>query len=504
MMPSRKQQEELMRLLEEKKKRISRCPIAAFTPNPGGQTTLEDMAEKWPVIMGMGGNRSGKTHWLVKEIICTLLGYRPYKVPGFSLECVNGEWRFPHRNLVTPDAWVLRTDGLPIRHPCRCIYITGLPMSRGIGEIFMPKWKSLWPPDVKIKSYYGPLGTWVKLEAAGSQLIISADTQQVSSFEGANYDRAFADEPIRKQVFTAVRRGLVDMRGQFIWSMTPLGDAKMAWVAHDLILNEERSDVGIVYLRARDNAHVDQEALDAFLSDPTMSKEEREAREEGKLGAIGKRIISTYDQAVTLIPPTDIPANVPRMLVVDPHHNKPSCLVWFALMSDDHWIAYREWPERPLKEQGIPKMDTAELAGMIKSMEGREHVEYRICDPAFGRQHAKVLGQTFASFQEQMADFELYFDANVDNDLERGIGALRDAFRVDPITRRPKVQVFNTLKNVSAGLNLWSYEEKSDGSLKPSEVYKDFVDCVRYGIMYNPSAEFSAEGSTSYLIDEDD
>jgi hypothetical protein len=493
--------------LEEKHRRSRVCPIAEYTPNPGGQTAIGEIADKFPVVMFLAGNRSGKTHWLVQEIIASLLGYRPHLVPDFCLTEVGGELRFPSRDQVPSSAWVLRTDGLPIRYPSRLLFITGLPLTKGIGQVLMPKWKELWPPQVKFQHYTGPMGTWTKIEAGGSEIIVAADTQAVGSFEGANYDRIFTDEPIRKNVFIAAKRGLIDMRGSFLWSMTPLGDSKMAWLAHDIILNKERNDVGIVYGRAKDNAHIDQEALDNFLNDPTMSKDERAARECGTVGAIGKRIISTYDSATALIPPTDIPYDVPRLLVVDPHHSKPPCLVWIALMGPEHWIVYREWPERPINALGIPKIDMEGLAGMIKSKEGKENVVYRICDPNFGRQHGKILGTRFRSFQDEMGDYELHFDAHVDNSLEPGIQALRDAFTVSPLLKRPKIQIFNTLRNVPAAMNLWSYTEQPDGGLKPSESFKDFADCIRYTCMFSPaSSEVNTEGMGvhSYIVEDED
>jgi len=494
----------LFRLLEEKEKRQRDCPLANVVWNTGGQQKAAECLESTDLLLFCAGNRSGKTYFGVAELIAHLLGYRPWKVPGFHMvQDAEGRPKYPERSQIPTDAWVYRTDGLPIAHPAKILFVTGLPLSRGL-RVLENKWYDLIGKGVYFHRYTGPLGTIAKLTLNGSDLVCAADTQSVGSFEGADYDACFIDEPVRKNAYTAIKRGLIDRRGRIVMSMTPLNDSRSAWIARDIVLNaKDRPNVKIVFGTAYDNPHVDQESLKSFLNDPSLSEDERKARETGEFGAMGNRIVSTYDEATAVIPPTDIPPDVPRILVADPHHSKPTCLVWIALISDERWVIYREWPEVPIHSQGVPRMSLHDLAGMIKAAEGKENIQYRIADPSFGRQHGKVLGRTFKSFQEEMCEYGLYFDCRVDNDLDRGIAAMRDAFKVSPETKMPKVQVFNTLKNTITSLGLWCYEDTGDGGRKPSEEMKDFCDCVRYAIMANPSADSASAGGSSYLDEED-
>lgn len=501
----RKDKEELFRLLSEKERRANICPVANVKWNEGGQKKAAEAINLYDLILFAAGNRSGKSYWLVCHIIAYMLGYKPWEVPNFQLvRNEDGTLDFPEQVDIDPKYWVYRSDNLPVSVPSSIIFVTGLPLTKGT-KILKDTFLELWPPDVKFKTYTGPLGTWAGIEYRGSRLNIGADTQQVQSFEGAKHAAAFFDEPVRKNVFTAVKRGLIDLYGRILWSMTPLGDARIAWVARDFVMNEEELEgITIIYGSAKDNKHVSQTALSRFLDDPSMSDEEREARAHGKFGTIGRAIISTLDPAVTFIDPIAIPSDVPRMMVVDPHHSKPSCIAWFAMVSDEHFIIYREWPNVRLHKMGVSTMDIPGLALKIKELEGKETVDYRVCDPSFGRQHAKVLGVRQKSFQEQMAELHLHFDSRVDNDVERGIDALREAFRPSAVTKRPKVQIFKTCTNCKDAVTLWSYEETPSGELKVSEKLKDFADVIRYGVMAAPNLTANYYSSTNYLPEDDD
>jgi len=501
---NRQGKEELFHLMEMKQQRAQLCPIGAMKLHDGQQRIL-DVCDPTPITMVLAGNRFGKTHFLVSEIISSLIGYRPYLVSDFRLDADGSDNKFPLRKNIPPSAWVYRPDGLPIRYPANITFITGLGILKGVGDVLQPKWQELWPSSVKYKVYLGPAGTWIRLKYGGSVLTIAADTQDPSTFEGAAYDRVFVDEPIRKQVFTPVRRGLIDQGGNILWCMTPVGDSNVAWISHDIILNKKRTDNKVIFGKGSENPHINKEALNAFLQDPTLSEDERKARTSGELSTLGKRIVSTYEERTAVISPTDIPSEVPRMLVVDPHHSKPACLVWFALMSQEHWVIYREMPFTDITRSKVPNTGTEDLAAQIKAAEGKENVVYRVCDPSFGRQHAKVLGERYRSFQEEMFDYGLIFDAHVDNNLERGIAKLRDAFRFNSVTRRPKVQIFSNLANCRASMSMWAYTTMPNSQLKPSEEFKDFADCIRYGVMYNPMVDGLEEiGTHSYLVDEED
>lgn len=483
--------------LQELEARNQECPIASFTPHTKQQQAIESTA---PIVMLLAGNRMGKTHLIVAEVIAAALGYRPWLVPNFKLvQGGDGKWQFPPRNEVPSDAWVRRQDGLPISTPAKVVVVTGLSLSRGIGEIIQSKFMDLWPRQVEFKPYLGTLGVWQKVVLPNqSEIYFGSATQSTFAWEGFAADAVFIDEPIPKRIFIALRRGLIDRLGQAKWSMTPLGDASVAWVAADL-MRDDRHDVEIIKGSSYDNPYQNKEALDNFFSDPALSAAEKKARMHGEVAALGRRIVTTFDDK-NIIPTTDIPIEVPRMLVVDPHHSKPTYCIWLAVFGPEDMVIYREFPTYDFYKAGVPAMSVDELAGEIKRLEGRERVYYRVADPSFGRQKAKVLGEQFLSFEDRMAEHDLVFDTFVDNDVERGIQALRDAFKVSETIGRSRIRVMRNCENTIRSLNFWSYEGLSDeGKLKVSDQYKDGADCVRYAAMYELPVISSDGGCWNYL-----
>lgn len=485
--------------LAELESRAQECPIASYRPHPGQHEGHDSMA---PIVVIMAGNRFGKTHWNVASAISASLGYRPWEVPDFRLIQRGDEWDFPPRDQIPVHAWVRRVDGLPIRLPNKIVVVSGLSLARGIGEIVQEKWAALWPKQVRFKTYLGPLGVWQKIVLPnGSEVYFGSATQSTMSWEGFSSDLVVADEPIPKRIFTALRRGLIDRKGQFLWSLTPLGDASIAWIAADLI-ESERVDAHIIRGTSWNNPYLDKEALRNFLDDPTLTADERRARETGELMALGRRIVTTFtDQCI--IPPTDLPSDVPRLLVVDPHHARPAVLLWIAVLDDgERLVVYREYPEENYQKLRNPATTLTDLAGIIKTLEGKENVQWRVVDPSFGRQHARVHGEQFRSFVEEMAQHKLYFDERTDNDLDRGIITLRDAFRISPTTRLPRVQIMRNCTNLIKALRFWSYEERPDGTLKISESFKDHCDALRYALMYD--IPLGMDASYSYIDEDDD
>lgn len=495
---NREEQELLAQLLAEQERRRSLNPIAHFEPHPGQQQLLSMVQKNLaPIIVALPGNRWGKTHCLVALVIAHGLGYYPW-LPEVR-ELIRGA-EFPPRDAVPESAWVRRCDGLPIRVPNELLFVTGLDLRSGIGSILQDKFRELWPQKVQVKTPLGSFGTWRDIYFPnGSHVALASAAMEQIAFEGAAKDGVFIDEPVPRWLFTAVRRGCVDRASRIIMTMTPLGDAKIAWLASDLV-SGERTDVMIVKGSGRDNPFIDKERLEQFLNDPTLTDAERRARADGELSLVGRRIVTTFDEATAVIEPTTIPLDVPRVMVMDPHHARPPVMLWAAgLDNGRRWIVYRTYPN--VVEHGkLPALSIEDIAKLIKSAEGRERVLARFVDPQFGRQHATVHGERFRSVQEEMADFGLHFDARVDNDLDRGIQRLRDAFRVDPLTKRPAVQIFSSCGMLVKALSLWSYKELPSGDLKPSDdQFKDPVDCLRYllGAKVPPLDETG--GEYSYL-----
>jgi hypothetical protein len=359
--------------LQELSMRTQADPLSAYRPHPGQKRLHKSLT---PVTIAMCGNRFGKTHCLVAEMLAAVLGYRPWEVPDLKLRTKDGVVSYPTRNEVPTSTWVRRTDGLPIQIPSNLIVLSGLQLERGIGEIIQSKVNELWPRSIQFKTYLGSGGYWKKATFPnGSTVYFGSAHQPDLSFEGSRFDYAYFDEPIPRRIVTAVRRGLIDRMGGIKWSMTPLGGVDLAWIASDL-LGKPTDEVCVIRGSSDDNPTLDRKALDDFFSSSLMDEAERRARRYGELGALGYRVVTTFNESC-IVEPFDIPADAPRVCVVDPHHSKPSCVIWAATTgsgTDRTFVIYREWPEFDIYRSGIPRTSLDELAGEIKRLEGRENI----------------------------------------------------------------------------------------------------------------------------------
>jgi len=486
-------------LLAELERRQKEAPILHFKPHRLQQRFFNSTA---PIVMMSGGNRLGKTHALVALSIALAWGYRLWETGQAS--SVDGN--FKPREEVPESAWILRTDGLPIQVPNRVIYLTGLTLERGIGEIFWEKFRQLVPKDVLAKCDIktGTLGIPRKVVwPNGSELILGSAQQQKAtrdmSFEGFAADAALFDEPLDRKTYIAVKRGLIDRQGRLWWSLTPVGP-NCLWIASDL-LQEERADVELIQGDPlEENPFIDRAAFEAFLDDAAMTDEEREARRYGRFSMMSRNIVTTFgDHAI--IEPTEIPLHIPRVMVSDPHHARPTVSIWAAVYDDgERLVIYREDPDYDMTK-GRKFIPFSNWAAQIKALEGREPVLWRLVDPQFGPAKPSVLGQREQSFVERAAEYGLVYCTEVDNTIDAGIDRLREAFRISDVTGRPRVQIFRSCRNTIRALQLWSYEESASGVLKVSEKYKDRVDVVRYLLSARIPFYAGAVGGYNYLED---
>lgn len=479
--------------LQELDLRRQECPIAAFKPHPLQQKCVESTS---PITIMTMGNRGGKTTVAVAELIAAALGYRPWLVPGFKLVKTRDGWDFPPRSQVPASAWVRRLDGLPIAVPNKCVFVSGLSLGRGIAEVAQEKWMHFWPRQVPFKIRHGS-EAWQKVTLPnGSEVYFGSALQSGFAWEGFASHFIAMDEPIPQRVYVALRRGLVDNKGRIVWTMTPLGDTEMAWVAADLI-RDDRPDVTIITGSSYDNPYMPKDSLDALFDDPALTQDDLQARKYGRIAMLGSRIVTTFTDDC-IIPSTELDLDIPRIQIVDPHHAKPPAIIWAGVMDDgERLVIYREYPEADFEKAGVPATTCHRLAGIIKEAEGKERLYWRVCDPHFGPQHAKVLGETYRSFVEEMAEYDLLFDTRVDTDLDRTIQTLRDAFRISGLTKRPKIQVMRHCSNTIKALKFWAYTER-EGKRVPSEKFKDFCDVVRMLAAYSP-VPYTQEGGYNYL-----
>lgn len=477
--------------IAEIQRRVAEAPLLFYKPHTK-QQIFHDQGKSKRRRLFLGGNRSGKTMGGRHEAIAHAYGYRFWEVPGLKL--VNGD--LPPRDTIPTQYWIRRHDGIPIRVPNVGMVISGLPRQRGIGQNIYPAMYEMLPEVVRknLKVIKGAGGVPEYLDLPnGSRTLFASREQEDMSFEGFVLDWAWFDEPNRQSLFSAVWARLFDFQGPAWFTMTPL-EAECAWLYRSWYL-ERPDDVGVVEVSMKDNPANTEEMIRQFAENGEYTDRERKARLFGAFEFLGNRVLDVFNPTIHVVKAFQPPPDWIHGITVDPHHKRPSFMLWWAYNPATkvrHY--YKEWPVEDFFKMKEGGLTPAEYAAIIRNAEGRTRVRVRVCDPRFGKAEHSRHGFHETSWVNLMAQYGLNFDANVPNvgTIEYGLQVINDRLRYDknfPIgpTNQPRIVVHDNLLNlVTACMNFafMSSPEGKEPHQKVSEEFKDPIDCMRYTELY--------------------
>lgn len=177
-------------------------------------------------------------------------------------------------------------------------------------------------------------GSWARSYSPGSFTLTLADNtkyefksydQDLLAFESAAVDHIwFDEEPTRKAIFSSCLLRLVDRRGTWDMTLTPVlslqgktGIAEELWEARE---EGERgsSPFGAfrtVQLYTSANVHLPAEEVAAL---ETLPEEEKQVRLYGAFARLGGRVLSEFDPSRHLVPPTVPDRDWRHYLIIDP------------------------------------------------------------------------------------------------------------------------------------------------------------------------------------------
>lgn len=361
---------EMLRLAQEKERMYTTRRLWFWRPSKKQMQFFEHSHIKRRG--GFCGNRFGKSTLGVVEDVCWLIGYRPF----------------------FPEGHPLRTKGIP-RHG-----VKGLVVAEDwdkVKEIFtnddsterQGKFFEFLPEDFILKKHRNEKGIvdqiTVKSEVDGAyrESIIYFDTvksfkQAPASFESSDWDFIHIDEPVMRELWVAVSRGLID-RGGFSWQLfTPL---KEIWMYNEMVQNTKEHPDLYWWFEATmdDNPILSKEDKELYLSQ--LPDDERDARRKGIPLAYGRLVLADYDEDVHLVqalkewPTPNKPPASNHMVVyaIDTHPQTPHAVLFVALNAAGDIDVYDEL---------FVKCRIRELAGVIKRRLDSCRVHYGLCEPA--------------------------------------------------------------------------------------------------------------------------
>ena len=334
----------------------------------------------------VGGNRSGKTTGGIAEDIYWLTGTHPYRK--------------------TPEPPVIGR-------------ICTVDFKNGVDKIILPNLRQ-WLPTSYLKN-----GSWedsynsakhlLTLEN-DSELEIMSYEQDLDKFAGVPRHFIHFDEEPPKNIFGECKARLVDYRGSYWLTMTPVDG--MTWTYDEIFEPGLAGDplIDVIVVDMMDNPHIDQEEIADFLSG--LDAEERIIRGKGEYIAIGGLVFKFFDSSRNVIDPV-VPTGPGWTYYESLDHgfNNPTAWVWHAVHNDGTVVTFDEHYKS--------EMTVEQHAQVVLAKEQMYREKYgispylRIADPAV-KQRSAVTGYSIQiEYSLQGLDLALGTLRSVDAGLNR-------------------------------------------------------------------------------------
>jgi len=447
--------EELIKLAtlrEEIKRLIEIDPARFFLPNPGGQEAFLKFDDPLKTILFFfAGNKGGKT--------------------------TAGALRFGERLLGRP-LWGLESRSFSYPVPARgACFAEDFDSHK---EITIPTIRSWFPSGSIKREWRNSQGHITEMELSNSSLIHFRSYDQGSDkAEGKDWDIVWCDEPPPRDVYVAMRRGLVVSNGTCIITATLI---KEAWLYDEA---EENVYVQIFEGSIHDNLWLSPEGKMAFLS--SLDEQERAVREQGKPASLVGLVYPEFKAEKPFIEDLlEIPEEWPVIMGVDPHERKPVYVMYGIVTPDDEIIWFHYLTVRGAPSEIFKVLDKHEA----EFPQGRPVLT--LMDPNRGRA-IQINGRSWdMEFEEQ--GYSVYLGVD---DVHFGHSCVREYLKYDPTDPESKPRMRFSRSCLGKGGPIhqmlrysWDdFHNRKDRDLKEKtkDRNKDFPDIVRYTCVAEPT-----------------
>lgn len=314
---------ELLQLLEEKQRRISRRKIYTYYPDEGPlrrelyhkHLRFFEAGAKYRQRLMLAANRVGKTEGVgLYELVWHLTGDYP-------------EWWTGRRFDRHVKAWAAGDTGKTVREILQAKLLgpvgqwgTGLVPGDTIERISRGAGVADSVDSIYVRSKFGGL----------SQLTLKSYDQRRESFQGTEQDVILLDEEPPMDIYTECLLRTMTNNGMLMLTFTPLmgmSEVVLAFLPGGQI--EERSDGSkfVVMATWDDAPHLDEDVKKELWN--SIPPFQRDARSKG-VPQLGAGAIYPVPESDIVIPDFDIPAHWPRVYGMDVGWNRTAA-VWGAI-----------------------------------------------------------------------------------------------------------------------------------------------------------------------------
>jgi hypothetical protein len=247
----------------------------------------------------------------------------------------------------------------------------------------------------------------------GSILEILTYEQKTDLMEGWSGHVVGADEPMPRDKYIALKRGLVDFDGLFLMGFTPL---KEPWIYDELIV-KPNDTVAVFNLDIRDNPYMDEKAIAEF--EQSLTDDEKEARIHGKWLHLQGLVYKNFNKDIHVVKDFVIPQKWTVRIHIDTHPRTEQALVFLATDERNIWYVNKE-----IFKHGAPE----DIVDWIIDYHVHTHrVHEVIIEP--GSKGDENRGEsTFSIIQKGLARKGIVLK-EATKDLESGIRVVQDALK---------------------------------------------------------------------------
>jgi phage terminase large subunit-like protein len=416
-------------------------PLLFFEPHPKQYELLKGIGA--PLRSFFGGNRAGKT---TIGIVDDLIQAAPRALLPEHLQ-----------------------DYKRFECPFYCRIM--MPSEKLLGPIVLQKLRE-WTPKAMLRdglfdASFEKANSTLRFEC-GCRFDFMFYTQDLDKFGGAALHRCHYDEEPPEDIRNECLMRLVDFNGDELFTMTPLQG--MTWMFDGVWLARNSDpEVHVTVADMDDNPHLSQEAKErAFKS---MSKEEIEARKQGRFVHFEGLVYPRFDETKVAAPDQRLVQDLEIVVGIDPGIREAG-VVWIGFDRENNAIVFDELEaiDGETVHQQADRIRERNRAWQIEE----KRVQY-VIDPA-ARQRTLT---TAVAVETEYANAGIY-TAHGQNDREAGIAMIRA--RID----HGSLQVSEHCHDVFRQAARYRQQMREDGQYDVVKDNDHKMDAIRYGIMHRP------------------
>lgn len=360
--------QELFKLQEQKQTILRTRKLWFFKPSPKQYLFFLNSDKKRRA--GFCGNRFGKSTLGVVEDVCWLLGFRPFFPEGHPLRTL-GIPRHGVKGLVVAEDW----------DKVKEIFTNNESQERQ-GKFFEFLPDDCYTYKKNEKGIIVQITVKSVVDGLPRESVVYFDTvksykQSPAGFESSDWDFIHIDEPVMKDLWTAVSRGLIDRGGFSWWLLTPI---KEPWMYNEIKDDAKKQPEIYWWFEATmdDNPVLADEDKELYLN--SLPQDERDARRDGTPLAHGRLVFGDYNEDYhdVSIPPShwkDYKPTLDDMVVyaIDTHPQTPHAGLFVAINEQGDIDVFDEIWEK-CRITALCKLIQSKLSGL--------RVHYGLVEPA--------------------------------------------------------------------------------------------------------------------------